>query len=251
MGRNDYMSKKKTHKEFLEEVFALTGDEYSVLTDYTTCHQKVRFLHHICGFEYMCSPNKFTSQGRRCPRCAGKERFTLERVNEIIGILGKGEYTLLSKEYKNNHEDLKIKHTCGFVYMVPLNEFKAGNRCPRCARSRSRGEELIEDILTKYGIDFRRNVHIKGLYSKKGNRLEMDFYLPKFHVFIEFDGEQHFAPTRFSNKDAAKRKFELLQENDMLKNLFFKDRKRYRLLRYNYKQNAEFIERELLTELLK
>lgn len=48
----------------------LTGDEYSVLTEYLDAFTPVKMRHNACGLEYFVSPTHFTSTGRRCPVCS-------------------------------------------------------------------------------------------------------------------------------------------------------------------------------------
>lgn len=65
------MGRRKTHDEFLQEVFDLVQNEYSVLGEYsgTTC--KIKIKHNKCGFEYIVMPSSFL-QGNRCPKCSKK-----------------------------------------------------------------------------------------------------------------------------------------------------------------------------------
>ncbi len=61
--------RKKTPEEFVRQVHALVGDEYSVLSDYQTAFAPVKLRHNVCGLEYLAAPAHFISAGRRCPVC--------------------------------------------------------------------------------------------------------------------------------------------------------------------------------------
>ena len=89
----------------------------------------------------------------------------------------------------------------------------------------SYGELKIAEFLGKECITFYREYFIKGLYSRKRRLLYFDFYIPEFNLFIEFDGEQHY----------AKNKSQSAQENDFLKNAYCKKNK-YNLLRIKYSE---------------
>ena len=71
-----------------------------------------------------------------------------------------------------------------------------------------------------------------------------DFYLPEYNLFIEYDGEQHFKPTRLYAKtdDEAMENFKKIQEHDSIKNKYCEDNK-INLLRIPYweKENIETI----------
>lgn len=66
------ISHTKAHKEFNNEVKKLVGIEYTVLSEYTGAHDKIKFSHNSSK----CGNNKFemtsTSflMGTRCPECA-------------------------------------------------------------------------------------------------------------------------------------------------------------------------------------
>ena len=51
-----------------------------------------------------------------------------------------------------------------------------------------------------------------------------DFYLPRYNLFIEYDGEQHYKPVRFfGNEEDAENVFKRTQEHDRIKNQYCKD----------------------------
>lgn len=63
--------KKRSHREFLEEVLELTGFEYTVLSIYEGANTKVLIRHNRCGTRWKVNANNFL-RGSRCPACAHK-----------------------------------------------------------------------------------------------------------------------------------------------------------------------------------
>lgn len=61
-------NKKKTNKEFVEEVEAMVGNEYMFLEEYISSKDKILCRHNKCGCEWKISPNNFLA-GKRCPNC--------------------------------------------------------------------------------------------------------------------------------------------------------------------------------------
>lgn len=234
--------KRKDNKQFVKEVKELVGDEYTPLTEYTTCHNKILMKHNICGYEYLVAPNKFTSQGRRCPKCSNQVPLTIDDIRNDIKVLGNDEYELLSNEYKNNLTPLKIRHIkCGNEYMTNYANFKYNeNRCPKCRRKISKGEQYIKDFLEENNINFDMYVNFEDFKSDNGKLLEFDFWLEEFNMVIEYDGEQHFRPFRSSNKEENERKFRNLQKCDKLKNELLEENN-INLVRFNYKQTKKQI----------
>ena len=53
------------------------------------------------------------------------------------------------------------------------------------------------------------------------NYYRYDFYLPQYNLFIEYDGQQHYAPVRFfGNEEDAKWVHERTKEHDKIKNRY-------------------------------
>lgn len=69
--KNDGIAKRKTHEEFIKNIFELVGNEYTVLSQYSGADNKILIRHNSkeCDFyEYYVIPHKFLN-GRRCPKC--------------------------------------------------------------------------------------------------------------------------------------------------------------------------------------
>ena len=79
-------------------------------------------------------------------------------------------------------------------YLIRCRHFIHNRRCPKC--NQSKGETLIFEVLTKdlnlkYNIDFICQKKFNNLIGVNGGLLSYDFYLPKYNLLIEFQGEQH------------------------------------------------------------
>jgi very-short-patch-repair endonuclease len=71
-------------------------------------------------------------------------------------------------------------------------------------------------ILIKYNINYESEKRFNDCRNKRP--LPFDFYLPKYNICIEFDGEQHFIPWRkLSNKIE---KLEKTKINDSIKTTY-------------------------------
>ena len=56
----------------------------------------------------------------------------------------------------------------------------------------SKGEDYLVAIFRKEKIVYEREKTFSDLLGKHGTPLRFDFYLPKFGINIEYDGEGHF-----------------------------------------------------------
>lgn len=137
-------SRMKTHEQYVEEVRALVGDEYTVIGTYSGATEKIKIKHNVCGLEYEVMPNGFTSKGNRCPECTKvlKGRQTKRHDTFVVEVYAKvaSEYTVLG-EYKGSRKKLSMRHNvCGHVWEVAPHLFIAGTRCPKCAEEKMKEE---------------------------------------------------------------------------------------------------------------
>lgn len=142
------MARKKTHKEFVEEVRLMYGDEYKVLGRYVNSKTKIKILHTKCGNEYDVEPNSFL-KGHGCSFCFGNNIKTQEQFkSEVFNIVG-NEYVVLS-EYINSHTDIQMLHkTCKHkFYINPSSFLHSNDRCPYCSKNNIRILIGINDMHT-------------------------------------------------------------------------------------------------------
>lgn len=92
------------------------------------------------------------------------------------------------------HHKILIKHdTCGFIWKVQPSNLKKGARCPKCSKKMSHGEKKIFDWLNYNHIDFI----FQNPKKIKNYNLILDFYLPQYDLYIEYNGEQHYSSINF------------------------------------------------------
>lgn len=131
------MGKKKTHEEFTKEVVNLVGDEYTLLNEYVTAHDKIKLIHNPCKHIYQVKPNNFL-KGQRCPNCSRSGRKKSSNFEQAVFDLVGDEYKVL-EEYTHSLKKIEIKHEkCGHIYKATPSYFLSGNRCPKCKNEWSR-----------------------------------------------------------------------------------------------------------------
>lgn len=209
------LTSRKTHEEFIQEVYRDVGEEYFVLGRYEKNNIRILFKHNKCGNEYMATPAAF-SKGVRCPKCQLEalakppEQFAKE-VEDLVG----DEYTLLSNYEKSTIKVMMRHNKCKHEYEVNPNEFLSGTRCPSC--NGSRGEAKIMKMLKDNSIDFQIQAKFEGCFNKL--QLPYDFFVEK-SILIEYDGIGHFEPTDFAGRglEWAIENMLYTQNNDRIKN---------------------------------
>ena len=142
-------------------------------------------------------------QGNRCPYCKGT-RFTQE---DIIKILEKEGYVLLSGLYKNNLSRLELKCPKNHVYSVTYNNFQAGCRCPICFQEKLHSnaeKEIANYIKSIYNGTIIENDRSQIFNPKTGKMLELDIWLPVLNKAIEYNGEYWHSKKYVKYKDNQK-----------------------------------------------
>ena len=163
------MGKRKTHEEFIKQVYRLVGSEYTVLGHYKGHKTKILMRHNKCGNEYYVRPCKFV-QGKRCPKCMQGQITHSEFVKKMYDLVG-DEYTVLN-QYKDSKTKVLIKHNkCGHEYEVRPDSFISGNRCPKCRIKNitKTHEQFVKEIKNLAGEEYI----VLGKYKNSGIKILM------------------------------------------------------------------------------
>jgi len=122
---------KKTHEEYVQEVFEKHNGEIEVLEHYKGNKNKI--LHkHSCDYEWEVSPNSIL-KGSGCPKCAGVAKKTHEEYSQEVLDKHNGEIEVVG-EYKNDRTKILHRHSCGYEWEVLPNSILRGIICPECGR---------------------------------------------------------------------------------------------------------------------
>ena len=121
------------------------------------------------------------------PRKLTQQEF-LERCN-----LEHPEYTYEKAKYVN--ANTKVIVTCPIHgnFLTKPSYFIVGHKsgCPKCREYK--GEAQISEFLKAHNIEFQTQYPIEYEGNIKGFTY-IDFYLPQYNIFIEYNGMQHYIP---------------------------------------------------------
>lgn len=156
------MGRKKTNEEFIKEVYDLVGDEYIFLEEYKGSKINIKCRHNKCSYIWEVKPSNFL-KGTRCPECsneeaAKKKALSYNEVKHFIEV--ESGCKLLSNDYINAHQKLKLKCKCGEIFQTTFNAFKHNHKkqCNRC------GKQNFANKKTKTNKEF-----INEIYNIVGN----------------------------------------------------------------------------------
>lgn len=204
--------------------------DYSLIKQYNNNRERLPILCHEegHGLFYQRATNHLS--GQICPKCANleKSKNALLSKKELLKRFKKAypndlfDYTHFIEHcnYQGIEKLITIKcNKPGHVEfeVTPYAHLK-GQGCPKCASTK--GELKIQNFLERENIDFIKEKKFDTLM--KNTYLRFDFYIEKYNLLIEYDGQQHFSPVKFGGitEEKATQLFHKAQERDIIKNKF-------------------------------
>ena len=128
-------SKRKTHEEFVEELYSIKP-YIEILSKYVTNSEKVKCRCKIDGFEWETTPHSLLDKKRHgCPECANKKQNRRTHEQFIKEMKEKHPtITPLSDFTKVNDSMLFRCEECGYEWKTAPNLFlnKDDYGCPKC-----------------------------------------------------------------------------------------------------------------------
>lgn len=212
----------------IDEVYKRIPTSYELLEEPKSVTKRMNFYCKDCGRVIKVSIHGLErNQNPICAYCrfVNNNKDTDEFKWQLSLLVG-NEYQVLGN-YTNAKTKIEILHTkCNKSYKVTPHNFLRGKRCPYC--NQSKGEEYIDSILKEQKVEYFRQYKFKDCVYKKP--LPFDFYLPKYKLAIEYDGEQHFKPIKHFG---GAHNYLIRKERDKTKTQYCK-RKGIKLLRIPY-----------------
>ena len=160
----------------------------------------------VCGSELTCGRSK------SCGYC--------KNTNQLIDLTGQqfGNWTVLYRDKNIVPVRWICQCSCGTIKSVRTDTLKNGQSLSCGCEKFSNGEKKIANILKENNIIFQTQKTFPNCKNK--DLLKFDFYLPKYNILIEFDGEQHYRRTSYLG---GIEKLRQQQQNDQIKNQWCKN----------------------------
>ena len=260
-GRGCNLCAKPVHntESFITKAKKIHGNKYDYSkVEYVNSQTKVCIICPIHG-EFLISPNNHL-RGEGCSKCA-KEIQQIENrkrakkasieFEEKARIIHGNKYDYSKVNYINNHTEVCI--ICpihGEFWQKPMKHL-CGRGCVKCSESKL--ETMVRVMLEEHDIEYIQECDHHTFKWLKRQRL--DFYLPKYNVAIECQGEQHYFPVAFGclSESSVKERFKNILKYDKRKKEECK-KNNIKLLYFTtekLKSKNEFVDlRDLLNEIV-
>jgi len=189
-------AKNMTEEQFRYKFSKMEHNEEYELLEFKGYMKGITLRHKKCGYEWKTDGENFR-RGRQCPKCMFAIHYTTEQYRDIIKNTD-NSYTLIS-EYIDEKTKIRLRHDdCGYEWNILPRNFVYNNcRCPICKQIKSKKVEYIKKYLDNKNIKYELEKRFSE--CKHSRELPFDFYIESQNILIEFDGEQHFFPMRFSD----------------------------------------------------
>jgi hypothetical protein len=209
------MSIKNLNKNWKNDFIKIHGDRYDYSkVRYTGNKHKVEIICKIHG-SFFIKPNLHISQKQGCRRCGF---FKVKNLNEFISesnTIHDGKYKYSNAKYINSHTKIEVICDLHGPFLIRPNDHISGQGCNLCKSSK--GEEKIINFLNKNNISFYYQKRFDNCRSSSNRHLVFDFFLEKYNICIEYDGEQHFIPIEYFGGEKS---LQSQIEKDNIKNNF-------------------------------
>lgn len=161
------MSRRKTHEEYVEEVFA-TNSNIEILGEYINSHVKILHKCKVCSCEWDAFPINILN-GSGCPTCANVKRSQIQALTQaeyIDRLLCVNSSVEFIGDYKNlNTKSLHRCCMCGNEWMAyPTNVLK-GKGCKKCSDKKNADNlRKTNDYYVSQVASLNNNIVVLGTY---------------------------------------------------------------------------------------
>lgn len=189
---------RKTTQDFVNELKNISPS-IEVLGEYVKGTIPIQCQCKVCKHIWNPIPSNLL-QGKKCPKCkavqnGNNKRKSFDQFLEQAKETHFQKYDYSKAKYVNNYTEITI--ICpihGEFKQIPYVHLR-GCGCPKCKQSK--GELLIEHLLSEHNVKYSSQFELK----LDNRRIYIDFYLPEYNVFIEYNGKQHYIPIEYFGEE--------------------------------------------------
>lgn len=215
--------------------------EFELIDDLDTIHKSSDYIKCKCTYCGRIQTNKTIYnyyEGKKC-YC---QSLGVKKPQDLINFDYK-DICIFLEPYKSASKPVLLKNLKCFheFKTAPMNLLRNPFLCPVC--NNSTGEQKIEFILQQNEVNYCKEYNI----TIDGKKYRIDFYLPDFDLFIEYNGIQHYKPVEhFGGEDKF---IQQVNRDKIVQNYFISIKKELLIISYKEFNDIEkILERRVLNE---
>lgn len=214
---------RKTHECFIAEVKSKFSN-IDILSKYSGVDNKIKCHCKIHNIDWLTTPFVLLRGNYGCRLCANEsiKKMKLKTHDEFCKEVNKstyGEYSVVGKYIDSKTAIIMHHKTCGNDFFVRPSNFLINRSCPHCVTP-SKGEYKIIDFFEQHDINHEFQKYYDDLRGINNGQLSYDFYVDKFNLLIEYQGEFHDGT--LLNKVQTIETYDRQQEHDKRKREYAK-----------------------------
>lgn len=187
-------TQKLTTEEFISNVEKQFPDNFTYeKTKYVNAKTKICITCKEHG-DFFILPDSIRRGKVLCPYCRGIKVIDTNSFIKYGNLIHHNKYDYSKVEYVNSLTKVCIicpQH--GEFWQTPNDHINNKRGCFRCCESKLEAD--VRFLLEENNITFIQECNKNTL--KWLNKQTLDFYLPKYQIAIECQGEQHYSPVNF------------------------------------------------------
>lgn len=165
---------------------------------YVNNHESIELICPNHGL-FLTTFNRLQNNSCACIKCSYEHRMDnrrkkLEEFRKELELKNPTIFLCENSEYINNKTPIIVRCEKHGEFSMPPQDLLNGHGCPVCGEQFASHERaLLESIRNKYS-----NVEIIHRYKNKEilGKKEIDIYIPKYKIGIEYQGIEHFKPVK-------------------------------------------------------
>lgn len=238
-----HKNKFNSNEEFKLEMFNRFPN-IKIYGEFVNLKSILQFECLKCGFKWESTASNLVNSKYGCQKCScingGLSRtFSHEEFIEKVKIIS--PHIEVLSTYNTSRDYVKcLCHKCNNTWETKGINLLQGHGCPNCLNKR---ENLVRRYLDINNINYIPQYKIEKPFVGR-NFIKIDFYLPDFNTFIEYNGLQHYIPIEYFG---GKLEFEDQVKRDENLRIYCKENN-INLLEIKYNDNIEQVLQKFLNK---
>lgn len=193
------IDRRKKHDNYISQVKEVHNNKYDYgKTVYTKATDYITVTCPEHGDFTICARNHLMGQG--CPICGNKRKGQFKKyTNEIFAEKSKkvhgDKYDYSKVDYKGNKIPVIIICPEHGEFLQRPNDHLMGRGCPECGKRFGIAEKaVLKALRERYGVVSYQ--YKEPFLQSRTSYKSIDFYIPEFKIGVEYQGIQHFFPSK-------------------------------------------------------